>query len=206
MKFIKTLVTLALLGTTASFTPGHAQSLDTASQQLQLSAFGAATGTFTRLEGGKNAAITAGIDLTYLPLRYFRPSIEVRGTWPVYDGTISSQKSILAGVKVEHAFGRLHPYADFLLGRGEIDYGCRCFLTPDETGIFISTTTNVYSPGGGFDYKLARSLAFKADVQYQFWSTPVTYSGSIHPVAVSFGGVYYFNFNRSYRHNPGRPE
>jgi hypothetical protein len=196
MKFIKTLVTLAVFTAIASLThPGQAQGLNTASQQLELSAFGAATGTFTRLEGGKNAAITAGIDLTYLPLRYFRPSIEVRGTYPVDRGNISSQESILAGVKVEHAFGRLHPYADFLLGRGEIEYGNGGFAVPALGSTFLSTVTTVYSPGGGVDYNLTRSIALKGDVQYQFWKTPVVESGSIHPVAVSFGGVYRFNFN-----------
>jgi hypothetical protein len=212
MKFIKTLVTLALFSTIASLPrPGQAQSLPTATQSLQLSAFGAATGTFTRFEGGKNAAITAGVDLTWLSLRYVHPSIEVRGTYPVDGGNISSQKSILAGIKVEHAFGSLHPYADFLLGRGEIDYhngsgAVPCYEfepTPCSGGFtYLSTTTNVYSPGVGLDLRITRSVALKADAQFQFWKTPLPSNPSLHPVALSFGGVYYFNFNPRHHRNP----
>jgi hypothetical protein len=194
MKHITALAKLALLMTVASLTHvGHAQSVSTASQQLELSAFGAATGTFTNIEGGKNLGITAGLDLTYLPLRLLRPSIEVRGTYPIYDGHVDSQKNILAGVRVEHAFGRLHPYADFLIGRGEIDFGQGGFVVGDIE--YISTNTTIYSPGVGVDYSLGHGLAVKADLQYQHWDTPVVSSGTIHPAALSLGAVYHFNFN-----------
>jgi len=177
MKHITALAKLALLMTVASLTHvGHAQSVSTASQQLELSAFGAATGTFTNM-----------------PLRLLRPSIEVRGTYPIYDGHVDSQKNILAGVRVEHAFGRLHPYADFLIGRGEIDFGQGGFVVGDIE--YISTNTTIYSPGVGVDYSLGHGLAVKADLQYQHWDTPVVSSGTIHPAALSLGAVYHFNFN-----------
>jgi hypothetical protein len=196
MKHFQTLAKLAFFTVIASLAhTGHAQSVPTGSQQLELSAFGAATGTFTDIEGGKNLGITAGVDLTYLPLRLFRPSIEIRGTYPIHKGTIDSQKNFLAGVKVEHPFGPLHPYVDFLAGRGEIDYPNGGFLT--QFTRFISTTSTIYSPGVGLDYNLSPGLAFKADMQYQHWDTPtpVVASGTIHPVALSLGVTYRFNFN-----------
>jgi hypothetical protein len=174
-------------------TGGHAQSATTASQQLQLSAFAAGTGTFTGYEGGKNLAITAGADLTYLPLRLLRPSIEIRGSYPINEGTISSQKDLLAGVRVEHSFGRLRPYADFLVGRGQIDYGMGG--VPVGTLLYLSSTSTVYSPGGGLDYDLSHHFAFKADAQFQRWNSPVVPSGIIHPVSASFGVIYRFDFN-----------
>lgn len=178
--------------------PSYAQSAPTATQQLQLSGFAAATGTFTGLRGGKNFAFTGGIDLTYLPLRKFRPSIELRGTYPIDEGTISSQKDILAGVKVEHPLGRFHPYGDFLIGRGEIDYGMGGY--PLGNLLFISSTSTVYSPGVGLDYELSRHFALKGDVQFQHWDTPVVPSGVIHPIPVSFGVIYNFDFNRRSHH------
>jgi opacity protein-like surface antigen len=194
MKHIKTVVRLAILiAVTFVAAAGRAQGVPTATQQLQLSAFGAATGIFTNLEGGKNLGITAGADLTFLPLRLVRPSFEIRGTYPIDDGTISSQKSFLVGPKVEHPFGRLHPYVDFLIGRGEIDYGQGGFVVGNI--LYISSNSTVYSPGGGVDYNFTRRIDLKADIQYQHWDTPVVTSGSIHPVALSLGAVYRFDFN-----------
>src|ERR1700743_2222337 len=100
MKFTKTLVKLTLLP--AIWAIAHsagAQAVPSGTQQLQLSAFGAATGTFTNLDGGKNLAVTAGADLTFLAFRAFRPSFEVRGTYPIDKGHISSQKNFLLGPK-----------------------------------------------------------------------------------------------------------
>src|ERR1700757_1760681 len=123
MKYTKLTVKLALF--TAVFALTHTafpQAAPAGTQRLQLSAFAGATGTFTNLEGGKNLAIPAGADLTFLFFRRFLPSFEARGTYPIDEGHISSQKNFLLGPKVEYPLGKLHPYADFLFGRGEIDY------------------------------------------------------------------------------------
>jgi hypothetical protein len=201
MRHIQPLARLAIvIAITSLVCIGHAQVSSTATQQLQFSAFAGGTGTFTNLDGGKNLDITAGADLTYFGLRFVRPSLEVRGSYPVDKGTISSQKSFLAGLKVEHAFGRYHPYVDFLLGRGEIDYGQGGYPVGDI--LYISSTSTIYSPGGGLDYNFTRQIDLKADLQYQHWDAPVVPSGVIHPVAVTLGAVYRFDFNP--RHHRSR--
>lgn len=201
MRHIQTLAQLAIvIAITSLACTGHAQVASTATQQLQLSAFAGGTGTFTDLEGGKNLDITAGADLTFLGLRFVRPSFEVRGTYPIDKGTISSQKNFLVGPKVEHAFGRLHPYVDFLVGRGEIDYGLGGF--PVGNILYISSISTIYSFGGGVDYNFTRHIDLKADLQYQHWDAPVVASGVIHPVAVTLGAVYRFDFNP--RHHRSR--
>jgi hypothetical protein len=204
MKFKKSLVWLVQL--TAVFALAQvtlqvaaAQSVPTATQQLQLSAFAAGTGTFTNLEGGKNLAITAGADLTFLGFRLFKPAVEVRGTYPIDSGQISNQKSVLVGPRVEYPIGRMHPYVDFLVGRGQIDYlnggfPVGCCLD------YIQSNSFVYSPGVGIDYDLTHHLAIKADVQFQHWDAPVVPSGSINPTALSLGAVYTFDFNSGHRH------
>jgi hypothetical protein len=197
MKFKHYVVSLTLLVAALS---ASAQSMPTATQKLQLSAFAGGSGVLTNLLGGKNLSFTAGVDLAYLGFRLFKPAIEVRGSYPVYDGHIDSQKSILAGPKVEFPLGRrLHPYADFLIGRGEIDYNQGLFIVgPVE---YISTNTTVYSPGAGIDYDLFYGFALKGDAQFQHWDTPVVTSGVIHPTVVTLGVNYNFNFNpRGYRH------
>ena len=99
-----------------------AQAVPTASQTFQLSAFGGLTGVFTDLEGGHNLSLSAGVDLAFLSLHGFHPAAEVRGIYPVHTGPISSQKSLLGGIRVDHRYGFVRPYVDFLAGRGEIDY------------------------------------------------------------------------------------
>src|ERR1700678_276644 len=180
----------ALALSTALLSAGNiasAQSTPAATQQLQLSAFAGATGTFTNLEGGKNLGITAGIDLTFLRFRLFRPSFEGRGTYPVNGGHINSQKNFPLGPKAQYPIGRFHPYADFLFGRGEIDYHPP-FVVGDLQ--YLSSNTFVYSPGVGLDYNLTHSLAIKADAQFQHWNTPVTASGTLNPTALTIGVLY----------------
>jgi opacity protein-like surface antigen len=199
MTYTKLSVKLALFTAVSALTyTALPQAAPAGTQKLQLSAFAGATGTFTGFEGGKNLGITAGADLTYLGFRLFRPSFEARGTYPIDKGHISSQKNFLLGPKVEYPLGKLHPYADFLIGRGEIDYHSPGFVSGNT--LYISTNTVVYSPGVGVDYNFTHNLALKADAQFQHWDTPVIASGTIHPVALTFGVVYNFDFNPRHRH------
>jgi opacity protein-like surface antigen len=174
-----------------------AQAVPTASQSLQLSAFGGLTGVFTGLEGGHNLSITAGLDLAFLSLHGFHLAAEGRGTYPIHAGTINSQKNVLGGVRVDRQYGHVHPYIDFLAGRGEIDYLNGGITVGPLT--YLSTSSTVLSGGGGVDLDLSPHWAFKADYQYQHWDTPVTLSGSINPSVVTFGAVYRFDFNHSYK-------
>jgi len=203
MKFRKTLTWLTFFGTlslTLNLGPNAlAQSSPAATQQLQLSAFAGGTGTFTTLAGGKNLDIPAGADLTVLAFRRFRPAVEIRGSYPIDEGTISSQKDILAGPRVEYPLGRFHPYVDFLAGRGGIDYLRGGYIFGDMR--YLSSNTLVLSPGVGFDYDLTHHLAIKIDFQYQHWDTPTVPSGSISPRVTTLGAVYTFDFNPRHRHS-----
>jgi len=200
MTYTKLSAKLALFTAVSALTQtAFAQAAPAGSQKLQLSTFVAATGTFTDLEGGKNLGITAGADLTFLGFRSFRPAFEARGTYPINEGHISSQKNFLLGPKVEYPIGKVRPYADFLIGRGQIDYHSPGFVYGDT--LYISSNTTVYSFGGGLDCNLTHNLAIKGDVQFQHWDTPATASGTIHPTALTLGVVYSFDFNRGHRHN-----
>ena len=200
MKFIKTLVKLALFPAICAMAhTAGAQATPAGTQQLQLSTFVAATGTFTDFEGGKNLGITAGADLTFLAFRTFRPSFELRGSYPIDKGHISSQKNFLLGPKVEYPIGRFHPYVDFFFGRGEINYHDPGFVFGNTR--YIRTNTFIYSPGIGLDYNLTHNVALKVDAQFQHWDTPAVASGVIHPTALTLGVVYNFDFNPHHRHN-----
>jgi hypothetical protein len=200
MTYTKLLAKLALFTAVSTLThTALSQATPTETQKLQLSAFVGGTGTYTGLESGRNLGITAGADLTFRSFRRFRPSFEARGTYPIYKGKLSSQKDFLVGPKVEFPLGKFHPYADFLIGRGEIDYHSPGLIYGNS--LYISSNTVVYSPGGGVDYNLTHNLAIKADAQFQRWNTPVTTSGVIHPTALTLGAVYNFDFNSHHRHD-----
>jgi hypothetical protein len=193
MKRGRFLLTLALLATILWTRAGTAQH-PTAARDLELSAFGAVSVVFTGLDGGKNFSLTAGGDLALPPYHWVRPVIEVRGTFPTDHGLIDSQKSVLAGLRFDFLLGhRIHPYGDFLFGRGQINYGYG-YIYGDE--IYDLTTTYIDSPGAGFDYDLSDQLSVKVDGQFQRWASAPTPSGVIYSKAGTVGLVYRFGFER----------
>jgi hypothetical protein len=200
MKQAKTVLTLALLLANLCWarTAKAQDTYPTATRELQLSAFGAASGVYTGLAGGKNFSITAGGDLGLRPWRGVRPTIEVRGTFPIDHGLIDSQKDILAGLKVEFLLShRFRPYGDFLFGRGEMQYGNYGYAFGDY--VYAQTTTYIDSPGAGFDYRLSEHFAIKVDGQFQRWGAAPTPSGVLYSKVGSAGVVYYFTFDRRKR-------
>jgi hypothetical protein len=201
MKQDKAVLTLALL--LAPFflsSIAAAQSAKpTADQNIQLTAFAAASGDYTGLAGGRNISVTAGIDLALAPWHGTRPTLELRGTYPIDKGTIVAQKDILGGLRLDFLLGRrVHPYGDFLFGRGQMNYtGTDCKIA-GVFGYYFNgscygvTATYVYSPGAGFDYDLTNHLAIKVDGQIQQWSAPPTASGTIDSTVGTIGLVYRF--------------
>jgi hypothetical protein len=183
-----------LLAAFPSASTAIAQSSPTAGQPMQLSAFGTASGVFTTLGNGHNVSITAGVDLALPGHRLWRPVVEVRGTYPVNQGTVDAEKSVLGGLRVNFLLGhRLHPYGDFLFGRGETDYLRGGYLY--NGFVYQLTTTYIYSPGGGVEFDVNDHLAVKADAQVQRWSNAPTASGALYPTVASVGVVYNFDFN-----------
>ncbi len=179
-----------------------AQSVPTARQSLQLSAFGGASGVYTGLAGGRNLSITAGLDATLRPFFGISPGVEVRGTLPVDKGSVDSQSNVLAGVVLGKRFGALFPYVDFLYGRGRISYSPP-YPDPAFAVYYIQTTSGVMSPGAGLAYDLSRHFGVRADVQYQRYVTPVTISGHLYATPITLAVVYHLDFNRT-PHLPNR--
>ena len=210
---------LTLLFTATPVMSRAQAALATATQQLALSAFGGVNGTYTNLLGGRNLGITAGGDLAFMSFHRYRPVLELRGTFPIHNGQVDAQKDFLGGLKVERQFGRLHPYIDFLVGRGQIDYQ-RGGLQIGSV-VFLSSTSTVFSPGVGLDVDVTHHWSLKADFQYQHWDVPfattdgrpapitivttpvgsfqAATTGTLYPKALTVGAVYRFDFNHSYR-------
>lgn len=174
----------------------HGQAIPTATEELRVSAFGGITGTLTGLDSGKNVGITAGADMGLRPHFSLYPSIEVRGTYPIAEGSIDSQKNILGGLKVAKSVGnRFRPYADFFFGRGEIKYG-NGYAIPSSAFYYVQSVSKIFSPGVGVDFRLTNRLSLKVDAQFQRYSSPVTTAGHLYAKPITFGVVYSFDFNR----------
>jgi hypothetical protein len=169
------------------------QSIPVATQQLQVSAFSAATPISTGLGQGNNLTVTAGADIAFVGLRRIPTVIEIRGAYPIAAGNVDKMKSFIAGPVIEYTVGRFRPYADFLIGKGAINYLDGGYVFGSKK--YISSSTVVYSPGVGLDYRITHHFAMKADLQYQHWDVPVAASGHINPTVVSLGGKYMFDFN-----------
>jgi hypothetical protein len=191
------LVTNLIAVTVLSVGAAQAQTVPTASKRLEISTFGGITGTYTGLSGGRNLGLTAGVDIGIRSYFGFRPYIEGRGTYPVDDGRIDAQKDALGGVRVERVIRpSLSVYGDFLLGRGEIDYQDGGYPAPSGNYLFLKSTSNIYSPGAGAEYRLTKNFSALADVQFQHWATPATPAGSIWAKPITLGVRYRVDFNR----------
>ncbi len=177
------------------------QASPTATRTLQISAFGGLSGTDTGLFSGRNLGITAGVDLGFRPFHTFYPSLEVRGTYPVSKGNVDSERNILSGIKISKRYGRFHPYGDFLVGRGQINYGNGGYAAPDFQSyyVYVQSVSNVFSPGAGLDLQLDRQFSVKVDGQFQRYSSPVTDSGHLYSKSLTVGIVYRFAFDRKRR-------
>jgi len=160
---------------------------------LQISAFGGATGVYTGIGLAKNLSITAGVDATFRPLFGLFPSVEVRGTYPVDKGQIDAQKNVLGGLALGPHIGRIQPYGDVLVGRGEIDF-VTPYPNPTDTELYVQTASTVISPGAGVNYFFSDHFALKGDFQFQHYESPVTASGSVYSKAFTIGLTYRLPF------------
>lgn len=175
---------------------GHArgQATATATAGLQLSAFGGATGTYTGIGLGKNLSITAGADVTFRPFFFgLFPSVEVRGTFPVDKGSVAGEKNVLAGLVVARHLGRIQPYGDILVGRGELKF-VKPYPNPADTEVYIQTASAVISPGAGANVFFTPNFALKGDFQFEHYESPVTASGAVYSKAFTLGVTYHLPF------------
>jgi hypothetical protein len=167
-----------------------AQHNPTATQDLEISAFGGVTGTYTGILGGRNLSITAGGDLAFKSFFGLRPAIEVRGTLPLDNGSIGGERNVLGGVTLSKRFGRFNVYGDFLYGRGEIKFQNGGLENAAGTEVFLTANSNILSPGGGFEYDISRHFSIKGDAQFQRYATP--FSQQAAPPATPPGPITVF--------------
>ena len=173
----------------------RAQAVPTAVEPVRFAVFALANYTDAGIADTRSLGATVGADLSFTPggLSRFVPALEARGT-ASEAGKLSSLREDLVGPRLSYWYGGFHPYADVLVGRGRVQYLDGGVIFGER--VYVSSITTVYSPGGGLDVPLSHSLTAKLDAQYQFWRVPVVATGAAHPLALSVGVVYQFDFNQ----------
>lgn len=137
---------------------------------------------------GQNTAITAGGTLRFHSLFHVEPGIEYRATYPVRSGSVAGEEYFLYGPVLRTQVKSFHPYVNFLIGRGAINYQSGGFLS--GTDLYSKSFSALHSPGGGVDIDLNENWALKADAQWQLWQVPVLSTGTTRALSVSLGMQY----------------
>jgi hypothetical protein len=171
----------------------RAQAPASATQEASLTVFGGATGTYTDLSSGENVGATAGVDVELHHSNFLLPYLEVRGTYPFYQGNSDSIRDILGGLRFTRARNRYLPYFDALYGRAELHYGDGGYPNPSYTYLYKKSPSNMLSLGGGAEFPLTYTWWIKADAQWLYYSSPVASSGHLNAVPVTIGIVYRFH-------------
>jgi opacity protein-like surface antigen len=206
MPFVRfaVLSTIALLLTCVPFASAHGQSLTTASKSAEISAFGGYVASQPDYGPFIKTGFGAGVDLTIFPRFPVAPSFEVRAH--EVSGPYLIQRSLMAGLRVQRDIrNRFHPYADFLIGVGQIEY--KPIPNPDYT----ADQSKAYSIGGGINIDLAYHLAAKFDYQQQEWNLgpnaqnkPQGGDYTLSPTTMLVGVTYTVPFRKLNRHGDFR--
>ncbi|MBS1823522.1 MAG: hypothetical protein JST61_16380 [Acidobacteria bacterium] len=166
------------------------QAVPTAQKTGDLSVFA----LYTRLTPDYGPTSNNGLTFGVSYLRYTRwwinPAVEFRAK--IANGATVDEKTIGGGVRLEKQFKRYHPYADFLVSAGSINFHLPSPSILPDGKPYLSDGTAVYAFGGGLDYDLTSKFAFRGDYQYEKWSLDKNPATPLHltPNGWSLGVVY----------------
>ena len=120
-----------------------------------------------------------GIELDFHQVNAPSPAIDYERTYEV------------GGRYVLH-YGRLHPYAKAMYGRGVYNFSSP--TPPNRSVQQANLAYNLYALGGGVDVSLKRYLNVRADYEYQSWGSDNIgfIPNGISPQLFSIGAAYHF--------------
>jgi hypothetical protein len=174
-----TILGILLAGT--QFAP--AQALNTANRRAEIVPFAQTTLVTPDWGSTKNLGYTVGVDYTRFIRSIVQPSLEFRMTRA--NGTTVDERTYLGGLKLQATIHRVHPYATFLGGNGDI-----FFVHPESS--YLSDNSFVLSLGGGADLDVTSQLSVRLDFTDQQWNLdPQT----LTPVTLGIGFAYRLPFS-----------
>lgn len=179
---------------TITGTRATAQASPTADLKSGIMVFAGGSALQPQPEFYKNTqkAYLFGADYTrYIHKFYVDPSLEVRALISPIDEEVG-ENVYSGGLKLEHAYGRFHPYGDFLVGSGTIKFAPYSFYYGNNNR--GSDNSIVLTYGGGVDVDVWRNLGLKADFQGSHWNTGGTVV--FHPRSYNLAVTYRFGSRR----------
>jgi hypothetical protein len=175
------LLSILLAGTHVA----SAQAMNTANRGAEIAPFAETTLLSPDWGPTRNLGYTVGIDYTRFIRSIVQPSLEVRTTSA--NGDTVKERTFTSGLKLQATVRRIHPYATFLAGYGEI-----YFVHPVNN--YLSDNSFVYSLGGGADLDVTQQLSVRLDFTHQSWNLgPQT----LTPVTLAVGFAYRLPFHTS---------
>lgn len=178
----------------------RAQAVESASRVTELSLFGAFQNLHPDWGHTSDNGLVAGALITHFMRGPILPSFEIRGSMS-RNGEAAGMKTILYGGRANFRFplvARFHPYANFLVGTGEID-----FAHPTMTirGPYGHDDSTVYNYGGGGEFAVHRNASLIAEFQQQHWNLGGQEIGHVilTPYSVNLGLRYRIPF-RAHNH------
>lgn len=139
-----------------------------------------------------NNGIVFGVDYTRYPHWWVKPSIEFRGK--IAHGQTVDESAFGGGVRVEKPIRNFHPYVDFLVSAGSIQYHLVNPPTLPNGKPYTSDGTVTYSFGGGLDYDIGKNFAVRGDYQFEKWHLDKYTPIYLTPNGWSIGVVYKIPF------------
>lgn len=161
-----------------------AQALATADQGIRLQTY--VLGTYEPhadwFSTSAAKGLTVGGNLNLFHFGRIQPSLDAR----VSTTFGSTRETFLGGgPRVQVDFGRVHPYVNYLVG-----YGTMNFTSPVSS--YSHDNALVRSVGGGVDFSLGGAWGLRVDLQHQTWG--VTPAAQFSPNTLSIGLRYQFHF------------
>ena len=185
-----------ILFLTALSSNSHAQQLPNEYKRADIFAFTGFASTNPDYGPRRDTGALIGVDYTRYVLRPpFAPSLELRANF--LSGPIVNEHSYLIGPRIRANLGRYHPYGNFLIGLGQLNYAPSAEPLPGYT----HDSGRVFSTGGGIDIDIYRNFQLKADIQHQSWNlginTVVVPDGrafTLSPTPITLGISYRIPF------------
>jgi hypothetical protein len=180
---VRSVLLAALLCTLSTLRAG-AQALPAATRSAAISVFGGYLSALPDYGPYRNNGFTGGADYTHMFQFPIEPSFEIRAN--IADGKTVNERTYLIGGRAAYRFRqptlrRFHPYANFLIGIGDIHFNF-------YNNGYLGDNSIVPSFGGGADIDIVHHFSAKIDFQSQHWKTGrgVTYTPSLTVIGVVY--------------------
>ena len=172
----------------------HAQARPTAQKTGDLSVFALYTRLTPDYGPTDNNGVTFGLDYTRYTSWWVKPSIEFRTK--IANGTTVDERSVGGGFRAVKPIGSFHPYVDFLISAGSINFHQSDPYILENGKPYTSDGTVTYSFGGGLDVDVWRSFAVRGDYQFEKWYLDKNPATPFHltPTGWSIGMIYRIPF------------